>query len=282
VNFKKLYAIVKISRPSNVIITGLTIFAGVLIFGKERFYVLNLALIAGVAGALIDAGGNIINDFFDVEIDRVNKPHRPIPSGLISRGFAFILYLLATLSGLALASLLNRVAFTIATISAVIIFLYSFKLKRIPLLGNLTVAFMTGLAFVFAGSVVKNFKEPIFPFIFAFMINLGREIIKDIEDVEGDLKAGVKTLPIVAGNKLSVIISCTVLGILIPVTFIPYIAGIYNNLFALIIVAVDVGLIYVILQLVKDTSRENLNRLSNILKFEMLIGLSAIYFGSLR
>ncbi len=280
-NFKKLFAIVKISRPSNVIITGLTIFAGVLIFGKGEFDVLKLALLSAIAGALIDAGGNIINDFFDVEIDKVNKPHRPIPSGLISRGFALFLYFITTVSGLILALFLNKYAFTIALISTVIIFSYSFKLKRIPLLGNLTVAFMTGLAFVFAGSVVKNFKDPIFPFIFAFMINLGREIIKDIEDVEGDLRAGIKTLPIVAGNKASSLVSAIVLGVLIPVTFIPYFVGIYNDLFALIIIAVDIGLIYVIFSLLKDTRKANLNRLSNILKFEMLIGLSAIYFGSL-
>ncbi len=280
-NFKKLFAIVKISRPSNVIITGLTIFAWVLVFGKGEFDVLKLALLSAIAGALIDAGGNIINDFFDVEIDKVNKPHRPIPSGLISRSFALFLYFITTVSGLILALFLNKYAFAIALISTVIIFSYSFKLKRLPLFGNLTVAFMTGLAFVFAGSVVKNFKDAVFPFIFAFMINLGREIIKDIEDVEGDLKAGIKTLPIVAGNKVSSLVSAFVLGTLIPVTFIPYFVGIYNDLFALIIIVVDLGLIYVIFSLLKDTRKANLNRLSNILKFEMLIGLSAIYLGSL-
>ncbi len=281
-NFKKLFSIVKISRPSNVIIAGLTIFVGVLIFGKGGSDVLKLALLSAIAGALIDAGGNIINDYFDVEIDKVNKPHRPIPSGLISKEFALALYFISTISGLILASFLNKFAFAIALTSTVIIFLYSFKIKRIPLFGNITVAFMTGLAFVFAGSVVENLKDTIFPFIFAFMINLGREIIKDIEDVEGDLKAGIKTLPIVAGNKVSSLVSALVLGILIPITFIPYFAGIYNDLFALIIVLVDIGLIYVIFSLLKDTRKANLNRLSNVLKFEMLIGLSAIYFGSLR
>lgn len=281
-NFKKLFAIIKISRPSNVIITGLTIFAGVLIFGKGEAYVIKLAFLSAVAGALIDAGGNIINDFFDVEIDKVNKPHRPIPSGLISRRFALILYFITTISGLILVAFLNKFSLVIALLSTAIIFLYSFKLKRIPLIGNLIVAFMTGLAFVFAGSVVKNFKDPIFPFIFAFMINLGREIIKDIEDVEGDLKVGIKTLPIISGNKLSSLVSAVVLGTLIPITFIPYFAGIYNDLFAILIIVVDAGLIYVIFSLLKDTEKANLNRLSNLLKFEMLIGLSAIYFGSLR
>ncbi len=281
-NFKKLLAIVKISRPSNVIIAGLTIFAGVLIFGKEKFDIFKLAFIAGVAGALIDAGGNIINDFFDVEIDKVNKPHRPIPAGLISKKFALVLYFLTTFGGLIISLLLNKISFAIAFISVIVIFLYSFRLKRIPLIGNLTVAFMTGLAFIFAGSVVNNFKDSPFPFVFAFMVNLGREIIKDIEDIEGDLKVGIKTLPAVVGEKFSAVIACVILGALIPITLVPYFIGIYNYLFILIITAVDVGIVYVIVSLVRNIERENLNRLSNILKFEMLIGLSAIYFGSLR
>ena len=84
VNFKKIVGIIKIIRPSNVLISGLTISVAVLIFGGEGFDILRLALMAGIVGVLIDAGANVINDFFDVEIDRINKPHRPIPSGLVS------------------------------------------------------------------------------------------------------------------------------------------------------------------------------------------------------
>ncbi len=282
VSFKKIMGIVKIVRPSNVLITGLTIFVSVWIFGSETFELFKLALVAGIAGALIDAGGNVINDFFDVEIDRINKPRRPIPSGLISREFALFVYFILTIFGLFVASFLNKIAFIIAICSAFVIFLYSYKLKRIPLLGNFTVAFLTGLAFVFAGSVVGNFKEPLFPFIFAFMINFGREVLKDIEDIEGDLKAGVRTFPIVYGVKWAVWVSVFIFVVLIFVTIVPYLAGIYNHFYALIVLLVDAGLVFVIFSLIRDSSKYNLNRLSNILKFEMLIGLSAIYFGSLR
>ncbi|MCS7230120.1 MAG: geranylgeranylglycerol-phosphate geranylgeranyltransferase [Candidatus Kryptonium sp.] len=279
-NFRKATGIVKIIRPSNVLIAGLTIFFGVLIFGKGLPDLFKLALLAGIAGALIDAGGNVINDYFDVEIDKVNKPNRPIPSGLISRGFALLIYFVLTTAGLFFASFLNEVAFGIAFFSVFVIFLYSYKLKGVPLVGNFTVAFMTGLAFVFAGSVVGNFRDSIFPFVFAFLINFGREIVKDIEDIEGDSKAGIRTFPIVSGVERAVFISVLVFIVLILATFVPYLVGIYNHFYALIILGVDVGLIFVIISLIKDKSRQNLNRLSNILKFEMLIGLFAIYFGS--
>ncbi|CUT07141.1 geranylgeranylglycerol-phosphate geranylgeranyltransferase [Candidatus Kryptonium thompsonii] len=281
VNFKKIVGIIKIIRPSNVLISGLTISVAVLIFGGEGFDISRLALVAGIVGILIDAGANVINDFFDVEIDRINKPHRPIPSGLVSKRFALFIYFVCTILGLLVASFLNKMAFMIVFFSSVAIFLYSYRLKRIPLVGNFTVAFITGLAFIFAGSIVGNFKDALFPFLFAFMINFGREIIKDIEDIEGDLKSGVRTFPIVRGVNWAVAVSVSVFLILIFATMIPYFVGIYNHLYFLIVSVVNVGLIFVIFSLIRDRSKRNLNRLSNILKFEMLVGLSAIYFGSL-
>lgn len=280
-NFKKLTAIIKITRPSNVFITFLTIFASVLIFSNGDEKLLKFSIIGGIVGALIDAGGNIINDFFDVEIDKINKPKRPIPSGLISRKLALYLYILTTSLGIILSNFLGLLPFLISLLSSVLIFLYSFRLKRLPLFGNFIVAFLTGLAFIFAGSIAKNIKEAIIPMVFALLINLAREIIKDIEDIEGDMKAGLNTFPIKAGIKKSIMLSSFILAILILLTPLPYMLGFYNKHFILIVSAVDLGLIYVVISLFKDQTKINLNRLSNILKFEMILGLLAIYFGSL-
>lgn len=280
-NFKKLTAIIKITRPSNVFITFLTIFASVLIFSNGDEKLLKFSIIGGIVGALIDAGGNIINDFFDVEIDKINKPKRPIPSGLISRKLALYLYILTTSLGIILSNFLGLLPFLISLSSSVLIFLYSFRLKRLPLFGNFIVAFLTGLAFIFAGSIAKNIKKAIIPMVFALLINLAREIIKDIEDIEGDMKAGLNTFPIKAGIKKSIMLSSFILAILILLTPLPYMLGFYNKHFILIVSAVDLGLIYVVISLFKDQTKINLNRLSNILKFEMILGLLAIYFGSL-
>lgn len=281
VNFKKLTAIIKITRPSNVFITFLTIFASVLIFSNGDEKLLKISIIGGIVGALIDAGGNIINDFFDVEIDKINKPKRPIPSGLISRKLALYLYTFTTSLGVILSNFLGLLPFLISLSSSILIFLYSFRLKRIPLFGNFIVALLTGLAFIFAGSIAKNIKEAIIPMVFALLINFAREIIKDIEDIEGDMKVGLNTFPIKAGIKKSVMLSSLTLAILILLTPLPYMLGLYNKHFILIVSVVDLGLIYVVISLFKDQTKINLNRLSNILKFEMILGLLAIYFGSL-
>jgi len=84
----------------------------------------------------------------------------------------------------------------IVLFSIVLLFLYSKYLKRIPLLGNVTVAFLTGLVFIFGGVVVSNPGAAIVPAVFAFLINLIRELVKDMEDIEGDKIAGVITFPI--------------------------------------------------------------------------------------
>jgi 4-hydroxybenzoate polyprenyltransferase len=117
--------------------------------------------------------------------------------------------------------------------------------------------------------------------VFALLINFAREIIKDIEDIEGDMKVGLNTFPIKAGIKKSVMLSSLTLAILILLTPLPYMLGLYNKHFILIVSVVDLGLIYVVISLFKDQTKINLNRLSNILKFEMILGLLAIYFGSL-
>ena len=159
-------------------------------------------------------------------------------------------------------------------------FFYSFKFKRVVLFGNFVVAFSTGLAFVFAGSVVENIAEALIPALFAFLINFGREIMKDIEDMEGDLKCGVRTFPMVCGVKRAVAVINFVFAVLILFTFVPYFLNIYSwRYLAVVSLGVDTVLIFVMLSLLKDISRENLKRLSNILKFDMIVGLVAIYIG---
>jgi geranylgeranylglycerol-phosphate geranylgeranyltransferase len=256
----------------------MTIFIGVIIFSGDEIDI-GLAIIAGLCGGLIDAGGNIINDYFDIEIDRINKPERPLPSGSISKGGSIALYIMSTSAGIILSLNLDPISSSIVIFSAIMLFLYSFRLKFIPLVGNLTIAFMTGLAFIFAGSVAGNFKDSLIPASFAFLINLGREIMKDIEDMDGDMRCGVRTFPIVSGIERAILMINLTLALLILITPLPYLLKFYNFYYLITVIFVDLILIYVILSLLRDRTKRNLNRLSNVLKFEMVAGLFAIYIG---
>jgi geranylgeranylglycerol-phosphate geranylgeranyltransferase len=276
---KKFKAIVRISRPINVSITFFSIIVGAAIC-INGYYFLSKIILAAVSGALISASGNIINDIFDLEIDKINRSDRVLVKGELKKNEAIIIYLIFAYSGIFVSSYINYNALAISTAASILLFLYSYKLKQIVLIGNIIVAAMTGLAFIYGGTAVLNINPSIIPALFAFLINFIREVVKDMEDIEGDTKTGVKTFPYKFGFDASkkLIISFSVLLILF--TLYPFILKIYDIEYLIVIlVLVDPILIYFLKSLLKDDSRKNLNKLSFILKLNMVFGLIAIFLG---
>jgi len=266
-------------RPINFIITALSILASCLLAGGTQEQLL-IMIFASLSGALIGAGGMVINDILDIEIDRINKPERPLPSGAVERYDALMFYAILTGFGLIMSAYTTRAAFIIAFIAVPTIVLYSKVLKGTPLLGNITVGALTGLAFIYGGAAVQNIRQALMPALFAFLINVGREIVKDMEDVEGDSKNHALTLPVKYGMKNAGIVATTFLIFVIASTFIPFAGGIYGmKYFITVNLGVNLVLVYVIISLWKDQSVKNLNLISTILKWDMLVGLLAIYLG---
>jgi geranylgeranylglycerol-phosphate geranylgeranyltransferase len=236
--------------------------------------------IAAIAASLVMASGNIINDIFDLEIDKINRPERPLPSGKISNKEALVLYFIFLLLSFICSWFINLPAFLIVVVSTLILYLYSKYIKRIPLVGNIIVAFLTGLVFVFGGVAVGNPSAAIIPAIFAFSINLIREIVKDMEDVEGDRKADVITFPIKNGFQKSKIIILIITISLILYTLYPFITQIYKiEYFVIIMITVNPILVYSMKMLFENRTVESFNKISNLLKLDMVFGLIAIYFG---
>ena len=266
-------------RPINFFITAASIYVSCLLAGGTQSQFLAM-LFASLGGAFIGGGGMVINDIFDVEIDKINKPHRPLPSGAVEKFDAMMFYGGITGAGLIMSAYSTRTAFIIAFIVVPVIFLYSQRFKSKPLVGNLIVGGLTGLAFIYGGAAVGNIKQAVMPAMFAFLINVGREIIKDMEDVEGDAKHGALTYPVKYGMKKSAGVATWFLGAVIISTIIPYVNGMYGlNYFIAVNLGVNVVVGYVLYSLWKNQSSKNLNLLSNILKWDMLVGLVAIYIG---
>ena len=139
---------------------------------------------------------------------------------------------------------------------------------------------MTGLAFIYGGISVSNSRGAVIPAIFAFLINLIRELVKDIQDISGDTKAGIKTFPIKFGLGLTkhLIFFFTVL--LIAATVIPFAYRIYNiEFFVIAMIIINPVLVYFLKLLYSDDSSATFNKLSKLLKLDMVFGLIAIYFG---
>ena len=187
---------VEILRPGNAIMGAISI---VLIALIDK--TISIPIILAIITVFFEtAAGNVINDCFDYDIDLINKPERPIPSGRISlrkgKNYAYLLFLAGTICGFLISYLTNNwIPFIIVLIADVILYLYAYKLKATPLIGNLAVGFMTGFGFVFGGYTINNpsiVMTSIFLGFFAFVMTTAREIVKDIEDIEGDKADGAK------------------------------------------------------------------------------------------
>lgn len=269
-----------ITRPANVAIAALSVLVGAAIAAKNFQYSAVKVLLAGLSAGLIAGGGNVINDFFDVEIDKVNKPERPIPAGLITPNGAFFLASLLFLGGILLSAFINPWALAVAVSTAGILFGYSAVLKRTVLWGNLTVAFCGGLAFIYGGLAVGHSRRTLIPAGFAFLFHLGREILKDVEDMKGDQEEKFLTYPLKYGVEGALKLITLVFGLLILATLPPYLFGEYNIIyFWIVLFGVDLFLIGVILSMWQRQDRVHLHRLSNWLKADMVVGLAAVWAG---
>ncbi len=268
-----------ISRPLNVFIAFLTIWIAAFI--SPDFH-LNYKLILGsIAAALITCGANIVNDIFDVEIDRINKPHRPLPKGTVSIREAWIYFSLSYVLAFILAAFCDAAMFAVAVIIGILLIVYSARLKRTVLWGNLTVSLATAVAFIYGAMAVGDWKIGLIPATFAFFFHLGRELIKDMQDLEGDLKNKSITFPGKFGIKSSIVLVNIIFIFLIPLTVLPYILQVYGFVYLMIVIlGVHTVLIFTNVFLWIRNDRVTLGRISHLLKLDMLIGLIAIYFGT--
>ncbi len=154
---------------------------------------------------LVTGAGNTINDYYDREIDAVNRPGRPIPSSRIGARAALFYSLALFAAGCFLAGLVNQICLAVAAFNSVLLYLYARNLKATPLAGNVCVAFLTGSTFLFGGAAAgaAGLLANQVPFLLSFLVSMSREIAKDIEDMVGDRQGGARTLPILAGERAS-------------------------------------------------------------------------------
>lgn len=275
----KTYAALKISRPVNVLITCASVVIAGVICNLHGY--LNFSIIfAALSAAFINAAGNIINDIFDVKTDELNNKKRVLQNNLLNVPEAKNLYILFTITAFILASLINNNALIISAFTTGLLYLYSLKLKKLPLAGNIVVAALTALAFLYGGVAVNNLNGTIIPALFAFLINFAREVIKDIEDMKGDAESGFSTFPIRYGVRSSKIIIAVniVLAFILP--FILWNLDVYKlPFFIIVIFLVNPVFVFILRYLLIGNLNKNLVKISMLLKLNMILGLLAIIFG---
>jgi geranylgeranylglycerol-phosphate geranylgeranyltransferase len=232
-----MFAYLEILRPFNGLMSAFAVIISAIIVGF--FNPLQIA-VACLSVFLISSGGMVINDYFDCKIDRINRPKRAVTCGKISRKTALNYSLGLFLIGILLAFFLNFYMFALAIFNSILLLIYSWKIKKTILIGNFFVSWLAASSFLF-GSLLQGKITPLILILFlmAFSSSIGREIAKSIEDVKGDKKMKLKTLPIIAGNIFSAWIACIFIIFAIIFTFLPYVFNLLNIAYLYIVLIGD-------------------------------------------
>ena len=222
---------------------------------------------------IVAAAGYIINDYYDIKIDRVNKPQRIIIGHKIQRRVALGAHFTLNMLGIGLGLWVDLKVGIINFFAGFLLWLYSNQLKRLPLVGNTAIAALTALVIIVMAVYYQKEQMVLFTFsTFAFFITIVREIIKDMEDVKGDATFGCKTLPIVWGVRRTKNVIYTFMGILTLILLSTLF--VYRNLFILyLVIFVLPSLFFLFIRLQRADTKKEYRYLSHFCKFIMLIGV---------
>jgi geranylgeranylglycerol-phosphate geranylgeranyltransferase len=223
---KKLKGLIQLFRPELPFSAGVCVFLGEIV-ALGGFPSLREAALGFACGFFISGSALVSNDYFDLEVDKVNAPGRPLPSGMVSPTEALFFAAFTMLLGLAAAFAISVPAFVISVIFGVIGVLYNWKYKQAGLLGNLMVASSVGITFILGGLAVGQPFNPLVWFfgLTAFLIDFGEEIAGDAMDIEGDKKRDSKSIAIRHGKKFALRISAGAFVLVFLISFVPYFMG---------------------------------------------------------
>jgi geranylgeranylglycerol-phosphate geranylgeranyltransferase len=210
----------------------------------------------------ISASILVLNDYFDVETDRLNAPDRPIPSNAVTQSEALMLAISLVFFGLILSYLINIVVLLFSVLLLMIGFLYNRKYKKSGLPGNLMVSFSVGMTFIYGGvSVGLPFNNIVWLFaVIAALIDLGEEIAADSMDVQGDLLINSNSLAIKYGNKMALRISSYIFFFVILLTFVPFMLRWLPAIYLVPIAIMNVSIAYPSLRLLKSGNNKSAGR----------------------
>lgn len=199
-----------------------------------------------------------LNDYFDIETDKINAPQRPIPSGMVTQQESLWFSLTLVVLGVALSYLLGTITFLCTLILLIVGFLYNRRFKKSGLAGNLMVSFSVGMTFIYGGlSVGLSFSPAVWLFgVIAALVDLGEEIAADAMDMEGDKLIGSGSLAIKYGKIVAIRISSTIFLLVILLTTIPFIMGWFKLVYLLPIGIMDIIITYYAFRLLRSQGEE--------------------------
>ncbi|MFH1523641.1 MAG: UbiA family prenyltransferase [Chloroflexota bacterium] len=277
---QKISGMVRLFRPELPFAAGLCVVAGeVLALGKIP--PARESILGFVCGFFISGAAIVLNDYFDLEVDRVNAADRPLPAGVISPGEAILLAVLATLIGLAASLAIGIPAFIFCVILWGIGFLYNWKFKAAGLLGNLMVSSSVAATFILGGIMAgEPWNKLVWVFgAMAFFIDLGEEIAGDAMDMEGDKQRDSKSIAILRGKKFALRLSGSLFGLVVLISFVPVLFQWLGTSYLIMISVTDILIVLCVVRLLKTKTPEEGRRVMRWIYLGELLGLMAFVFG---
>jgi geranylgeranylglycerol-phosphate geranylgeranyltransferase len=235
-----------------------------------------------VTGFMLTAASMAINDYYDREIDAVNEPKRPIPSGAVKPGDALSFASVLSTIGLVAAFLTSFLCLLTGVIAWVVFVAYTTVGKRSGLPGNFLVSICVAIPLVY-GSIVATDAVQLNVWLFAliaFLSNTGREITKGIVDVEGDRSRNVKTLTVRFGEKRAAAAAVVFYLLAVSLTPIPWFLNLVSIWFIPLVAFTDLGLVASSVLLLRDYSRNNARKIKNTVLYWLALGLIAFIAGA--
>jgi geranylgeranylglycerol-phosphate geranylgeranyltransferase len=270
----------KLIRIANCLLAAVGVVIGAHMASIEPVYY--GPFVTAMAAFFVCAAGNSLNDVVDVDIDRIIHPERVLVHGSLSVRYALVLTVVLDSLAVILAAGVNAEVFGIVVLGILLLVAYNLRLKRLPLLGNLVVAILAGLTFMAGGYAVDSLLAvtlpgPLIAAVFAFVFHLVREIVKEVQDLEGDSRAGYRSLPIVFGPSTSLMIALFLFVVLVILTLVPIWMDWFGRTYEIITVyVVDLPLMALLIFLWGNPSPLMLRITSHALKAGMVLGLIAL------
>jgi geranylgeranylglycerol-phosphate geranylgeranyltransferase len=237
-----------------------------------------------ITGFTLTAASMSINDYYDRDIDAINEPNRPIPSGLVKPNEAIVLALVLTGIGFVSAYFTSVTNLTVAIIAWAVFVTYTTVGKQSGLPGNFLVSVCVGIPLIYGNYVVTN-TIALNILIFTMMIFLsvtGREITKGIVDVKGDKTRNIKTLAVLFGEKTAAASAAGFYLVAVFLTPLPWLLGTVSVWFIPIVAITDIGLIASSYILLRDYSREGARRVKRMVLLWFLVALFAFVIGAMK
>ncbi|MCY0851727.1 MAG: UbiA family prenyltransferase [Thermoplasma acidophilum] len=229
---------------------------------------------AAIAVFLVTSGGNIINDIVDVEVDRINHPKRPLVTGELSKKAAQAMFITFFAVAIIISVFISIIAMLIVILAEVLLVAYEYALKKTGLPGNAVISLLIGLIFIFGGVSVFSYGKMVFLFLLAFTSNMSREIIKDVEDVNGD--SDRITFPKKYGVRNAIILSDAIIGLLVVISYIPFAMHILSRFYLYVVVVADALFIAS-----GAISSRNPTSGQKVSKYAMIVGMASFLAGAL-